>query len=319
MYRLMRWYNQNREEIIVTVIIIALVIIIIQVLNAIAARQNELARQEYANIANTIDNTATSNRDKESVITGEKVPEEEGKKYRDIIKTFVDYCNDNELEKAYNMLSDECKENLYPSLQGFKTNYYDRIFDSYKMYNLENWYNYQDWCTYYIRYIDDILATGNAVSDDIKGDYITIVKGQTDYKINISGYIGRKTIGSRQTNENIEVTIIWEDMYMDYSVFNININNNRENSICIDTKKALYTTCLYDSNSVKYLSYLNEIADEQLIVYRNMVRNLNVKFDKNYNPERKIEGLKMTDIVLNYDNYKNGLEEKTTITIDTKM
>lgn len=50
------------------------------------------------------------------------------------IKKFIDYCNSGETEKAYNMLTDKCKEDMYPSLQNFVDNYYTNKFSTSKNY-----------------------------------------------------------------------------------------------------------------------------------------------------------------------------------------
>ena len=102
---------------------------------------------------------------------------------------------------------------------------------------------------------------------------------------------------------------------MDYTIANIDIKNDNKNTICLDTKQGEQTLYLYDYNYVKYSALLNEIAEERLIVYRNMKNNINIKFNKVYNPEREIAGLVFTDIVLNYEEYINKTEEKSRISI----
>lgn len=46
-------------------------------------------------------------------------------------------------------------------------------------------------------------------------------------------------------------------------------------------------------------------------------KTVTIKFNKMYNPKgRSLRGIEFKDVVLNYDNYKNGLEKKNKITID---
>lgn len=159
MNKLIRLYNQNRALFIAIIGIIALIIIIIQVLNSIVKQQNEANTNKIANDRNSSTNnqSTTISESNVSAVTGEEVIN--NKQKTEVIKEFVKCCNEGEIEKAYNMLTDECKTRVYPSLERFKTGYYDRIFKINRMYTLENWYTSGNLDTYYIRYTEDVLAS----------------------------------------------------------------------------------------------------------------------------------------------------------------
>ena len=154
MHRLIRLYNQNREIVIVIAIIVALILIVIYTLNSIIAKSQEKNLSEMSNLANNSinDKTAISQSDI-SAITGEKVENNESN--AETIKQFIEYCNEGEYELAYNMLSEECKKEVYPSLERFKTVYVDRIFTIKRMHTLKNWYSSRDYDTYFVRYTED--------------------------------------------------------------------------------------------------------------------------------------------------------------------
>lgn len=154
--KLMRLYNQNRAFIIAGVFIIALIIVIIQMLNSHVKEQQEMAKNRIEN-SSTVDNSTTISSGNTSVITGEEVKTNEQSK--ETIKKFVDYCNNKEIEKAYDMLSEDCKKLIYSDINKFKTNYIDRIFYIYRLYTLENWFETNELKTYYIKYTEDILAS----------------------------------------------------------------------------------------------------------------------------------------------------------------
>ena len=129
----------------------------------------------------------------------------------------------------------------------------------------------------------------------------------------------RKISNKITTQNDITVKINWTDMYIDYSILNFSITNDTKKVICIDTKEKINTMYLYDINGVKYTSFLNEIAIEQLVIYRNMERNLKVKFNKMYNTERTIVGIVASDVALNYEEYKEESIAKEAIKIDAKI
>lgn len=283
MNKLIRIYNQNRALIIAIIVIIALIIIVIQTLNGLVKKDQETKRENIANEGNSSTNQSTTILEKDtSAITGEKV--QNNKENTDIIKQFVKYCNEGQVEKAYNMLTNECKERIYPSLERFKTVYYDRIFKINRMYTLENWYTSGKLATYYIKYTEDVLASGNVNSKDNMGDYITVTSLADTNCLNISSYVGSKNINKTETKNGVTITVGKMYMYMDYTILTLKVKNTNKETICIDTKESLDTMYMYDTNGVRYSSFLNENALEELTFRTNMELSTEVKFNKMYNP-----------------------------------
>ena len=317
MHKFMRWINQNRIEFFIIIAIIAFIFIIIQTLNGILEKQNEQKKNEISFRNSSTDESTTISKANESIITREKIPTGLSNIYENIIKQFVEYCNKSEVQSAYDMLSNECKNTIYPTVEDFYSSYYERIFDINRMYTIQNWYKESTSCTYYIRYTEDVLATGNLNSQDNKSDYITIVQTDNGYKLNIDGYIGRTGYGQAVGKENVYITVNYVDIYMDFCILNITVKNNTENTICIDTKENPETLFVYDENNVKYSSFLNEITKDNLIIKKENSKILNVKFNMLYNPSRAVRGVAMQDVVLNYDNYVQNIEKKQKISINT--
>lgn len=318
MHKLFRWYNQNRVFFWLIVIIIALILVVIRILNGLASEENARKRNNLISGNSSTNDSTTISEPNKSVITGEEIPSESSKTNEAIIKQFVEYCNNGEIEKAYDMLTNECKESIYPSLEYFKVNYYQKVFYMKRMYKLENWFAESGLYTYYITYTEDVLATGNLNSADNKADYITVVRDKNGDKLNISSYVGRDVSGKTINRDGVSITINWIDLYMDYTIAHISVKNNTNTTICVDTKEDTQKTYLYDENSVRYTALLNETANEQLTVKRGMTNTLDIKFNKIYNSEREPKGIVFSEIVLNYEEYigKNNSKKSTIINIE---
>ena len=316
MHRLIRLYNQNREFIIAIAIIVALILIVIYTLNTLVAKQQGEKRNEISNLVNSSNNDRTAiHQSGTSSITGEQI--ENNEENQKTIKQFVEYCNEGEYELAYNMLTEECKEKIYPSLERFKTVYIDRIFYINRMFTLENWYSSGNYDTYFIRYTEDVLSTGNVNSYDNMSDYITVDRSKDKNYLNISEFVGYEDIGNSKTSNGVKITINKMYMYMNYTILDITVENSSDNVISIDTKEKNKTLYLYDENSIKYEASLNENGEATLQVRNNGKINVSIKFNKMYNPEtRTISGIKFEDVVLNYEKYIEGTEEKNNIEID---
>lgn len=74
---------------------------------------------------------------------------------------------------------------------------------------------------------------------------------------------------------------------MDYTILNLKVKNNTEGVISLDTKENLNTMYIYDENNVNYESFLNENSEEELQVRRNAEKNIDIKFNKIYNPNSR--------------------------------
>ena len=287
MHKLIRFYNQNRALVIAIIGIIALIIIMIQVMNSFAKEQKQKTLENITKDKNSsTNNQSTTILDgNKSALTGEEVKDSNSSKEQ--IKQFIKHCNEGKVEEAYNMITDECKERIYPSLERFKKSYYNRIFYIKRMYSLENWYTTNRFNTYSIKYTEDVLATGNTNSKDNQSDYITVVRTEGTKCINLNGYVGSQNINRTQSKNGITVTIGKMYIYMDYAILDLEVKNQTNNTIIIDTRENGQSMYLYDENRVKYTAFLNENSEEELKVRRNTQSKISIKFNKMYNPTGK--------------------------------
>lgn len=303
MYRLIRFYNQNRRRILIIILIIVFILGIIQLLNYFS--RMKIAKEDKQNTL--IENTEI-NKDvvsEKSLISGQNVSDTQLNSETELIDEFVKYCNNKDINSAYEMLSEECKEEMFPTIDDFYNNYYKNLFNEYKTYTVENWIG----STYQVRFTGDILSTGNLNTNETKQDYITIVQNNNENKLNINSYIERKIPNEVTEEDNIKVTVKSIDTYMDYEIYNLSIQNNSENSILLDTNDDTKSVYLLDSRDMKYYFYSNEIIANRLMVKSKFTNDLKIKFTNSYSSSRKISSLVFSKMVLNYDEYKN-LENK---------
>ena len=229
MHNLMRFIRQNRKQIIRVALIVAFLIGLLQLLNYLAGQENKSKSGESKkDIYNTSNGTIISDK---SAVSGGSISTSEIKKVNSEIEEFVKYCNENNTEEAYNMISQSCKEELYPNIDDFIEYYYNSLFkDERRTYTIENWVN----DTYMVRFTGDLLATGKSASDFTYQDYITIVEEHGEVKLNINKYIGREEINKEYTSNNIQAVVLYREKYMDYEVYEIKVTNNTGDTILLD-------------------------------------------------------------------------------------
>ena len=306
MSKIIRYWNQNRKQIIIVIAIIAFIIIMLQVINNLAKKTNK-----SNNNTNSTSKVTDLQKPTRSTITGQNVPETVTKENTDIIKTFVDYCNNNQAQKAYELLSNDCKEEFNNNINEFINDYYNRIFKTKKTYNLELLYTEAGSYTYKTTYYEDnLLATGGKGTNNNFEDYITIINQDGERKLNINNFIKNQEINKTQVTNNIEITIKSKKVYRSYEQYKIAIKNSNSAAIILSDGKNSEDICLLDKNDTKYVALLHEIPEYNLSLGAGRTTELNISFNKIYAPTRVIEKVQFGNITINQET-----NTKTSITI----
>ncbi len=307
MNNLRRLYNQNRKGIWWVIIIIAFFLIILQVTNYFVGKANKEKSEEnetnnIVNIDNESNEQIQLNTDK-SVLTGEGLSKTKLNNEVGTIKQFLENCKNNKLEDAYNMLTDECKEEMYASVEDFKEFYSENVFESERVsFEVENWNEN----TYKVDIIPDMLSTGKSNNGIVKQDYITVKKVNDEYKLNINNYIGRRKINNATKEEkDIVITVNYADTYMEYESYNITVRNKRQEDIALDNLYNEKTMYIEDKNDVKYPAYTHEIPKELLILDKGVERTIDIKYYSRYSSTKNIKNLVFSGVILDYDGHIN--------------
>lgn len=316
MSRLRRYYYDNKNQIWKNILIVVSIFIVIQIVNY-------MIKNKYSN--NEQKNTVVSNKDtnsiiNENIIVNDKSLIETSSTKQEVIKSnakiieqFFNYCFQNEIENAYNLLSNDCKEERYKSLSEFKARYIRTNFSvkSEKVVNIENWTGN----IYKISIVDDIMATGNINSKSIQ-DYVTVITEDGENKLNINSFIGKEEINKTIDKNEVKFTIKSKKIYMDYEEYEIRVDNNTENTILLDTKESTKTMYIVDENNIKYYSQSHEVLDGLLKVNSGFSTQLEIKYSRSYSTTRKVKELVFSNMIFDYNEYLNGNVKDETITIN---
>ena len=303
MNRFIRWYNQNRKSIWATIAIIVIIIGVIQLINYFYKVRNE---EELSNLGNQIQNTTINYNynnvrieDNRSGLTGEVISENQETEIG-VIDDFINYCNENNLQSAYDLLTDECKEEMYPTLEDFQESYYNQVFNNVKKnVSVENWIRN----IYKVNFNEDFLSTGRYSKENTIQDYITVVAVNNQYKLNINGYIGREEIAKSKEDNNITIEVETTDIYMDYQFYKIKVTNHSENTILLDDGVNINAMYIEDENGNQYSAYTHELNEGQLIVSPRETKELEIRYYSKYASEKKIDKVVFSRMILNNETY----------------
>ena len=124
------------------------------------------------------------------------------------------------------------------------------------------------------------------------------------------GMIINQEINKTQVTNNIEITIKSKKVYRSYEQYKITIKNNNSTTILLSDGKNSEDICLLDKNDTKYVAFLHEIPEYNLLLRAGRTTELNISFNKIYAPTRVIEKIQFGNITLNQET-----NTKTSITI----
>ena len=291
MHILRNFYNRNRKTIFIVIFCIIVGYMIIRYLNNYYIEKAQKQAQDY-NSSSSTQNTTAIVENQDFDLSGSKKSENTIKQDKDILDEFFEFCNKKEVSKAYNLLTDECKELKYPTLDDFKNSYFNSIFDTTKSYTIENW----NGKTYRIKIQNDLLSTGKVSDNAFIEDYITVVTVNHSYKLNINSYIKRVNISKQSENEIATINVKSKDIYMDYEIYNITIKNNTDSKLLIDDLQKTNSIYLTENKGAKYAFANYELVKAQLEIISGGTIDVSIKFNHAYRSDKKIKTLTFSGI-----------------------
>ena len=155
------------------------------------------------------------------------------------IKNYVDACNEGNFEKAYNMLSDDCKTYSFDNnIQNYVTHvkvkmpmpkkYFIQDYSETKLGN-KSMYIYE------VRYTDDFLATGltNSNYSYIPEKFVFYRDSDGVLQMNIGDFLYHEDIKSISENEYLKVDVA--DKVVEYEIerYNVKFTNRSDKTIVI--------------------------------------------------------------------------------------
>ena len=313
-----RKYNQNRRVIWTVIGIVAFFVIALQVIFGLIRETRDRQRQEQINniysqqqntqnnYENSFNNETNTHQDENNVNSNTSTLTT-----KQVIQQFVDYCNNNQIEQAYNMLSSDCKEAVFPTIQNFQNNYVEKIFTTNRSVKIED--SMYGNSIYKITYSNDILANGGYQSENTFQDYCYITEEDNATRLSINQFIRTEMINKNTTGSSIYANVMQKQIYVDYEIYEIQITNQSDDTILLSTKQADNWEII-DDNDVTYSSNIDEIATERLIMQPQTTAIFNIRFNKIYNTERRINRLNISNVITDYEKYQRG-EEVSTINL----
>lgn len=290
-----RLINQNRKKILYVIFIIIFIFLLIYSMNSIL-QKDEDKKINNSNITQTTKNTMINQKEETQTTLSNNT-------IQNAMKIFVNYCNNNNVEEAYDMLTNDCKEAFnFSTKEVFKKNYLDIRFREKQDYSMVKWSVDGNRTLYLIKFYGDLLSTGGENKE--AQEYYTFVKEENGYKININNFIYCEDKNIDVQKDGVRVHIGKMYVYDQYQEVEVSVENLTEGKIClIGSGSDPRNVYLENDSKVQYsLMYSADGLDDG-IIKKGSTGDYILKFNKAYNVNNKEKYMVFSNIILDYDKY----------------
>lgn len=210
--KISKWSKKHKKELIV---LCGIAFLILCIINTI-----------LKNKAPKIDPPSTTYTPHQSVYQEDvSVPKNYQQPIEDLVEKYFNYCNNGEYENAYNLITEDCRNKVYPTLTQFK-GYVDHVFQGKKkIYNIQNYSVVDNKYIYNVRILDDILATGTTDGYSYYEEKLILIEDNGQFKLSIGEYIGEEKLNIVAENDSMKVEIINKTVEYETETYTVKVTN----------------------------------------------------------------------------------------------
>jgi len=209
-----RLIRNNLKYIFIAVIIFLIIFFINQLLRL----------QKPAQIASTTLDKKTT------VIDNVQISTSEHNKIEDMIKTFVEYCNNNDFDKAYNMLSTDCRKYAYNSSFDEFMEHISKMMPEPRQYSIQAHSNPEsNIYVYNVNYIPDYLSSGLTNQEyRYTTEKMTFKKVKDGYEMAVGDFYNAVELNSIGQNDYIRVEVVNKVEKYEKEIYKVRIKNRSD-------------------------------------------------------------------------------------------
>jgi hypothetical protein len=243
-----------------------------------------------------------------AVITDTEVPKKYREPIENLVDTYFNYCNNGEYEKAYELISAECKQADYPTLDLFKQ-YVDYVFQGKKkVYTLQSYSVVNNVYVYDIKITDDFLANGTSDGYYYYDEKLVLIEENDEFKFSIGQFISKDNPNIVVEDDYMKLEIVDRTVEYETETYRIKVTNKTDDKYIILADGT-------QSNEIKLnLGVREDDPDEYIdsfIVNPGSFRFEEITFTKFYDNDLTSKGIIFGAVrILNNYDYKVGTTQE---------
>lgn len=315
MLKIVRLYNQNRRIVWLVVIIAIFCIAIISLVNKAYQEQSQAnmekltqeltKKSQEENSSDIVDYEKAA----EPLTSGENVHSSVRNEIQGVLEQFIKCVTNNQIQEAYSLLTKECKEIQYPSVESFEQSYCSDI--SNKTYDFQLWTSARSTYVYQVRFLDDMLSSGRDTSNNYLQDYITAIKQDGNYRLNINKLIKVTSLDKTTELHDIKFTLRKVETYLEYEYYEIEITNDSQKEIILDSREQDNSVYVQNNDGLKIRALLYENKEEDLKIDTGETKTIKIKFNNTYNGEKTIQCVGFSNVIYDQEAYQEDEKKGT--------
>ena len=300
--KLRNFWQKYNKIIIIAIIVIALIIIINRILL----------------LNNTPDEPETSYEPHVAVLDdSEEVPEEVAESFEEFIESYVNYCNCGNYVDAYNLVSDDCKKNLFENDYDSFVEYVSERFGTGKRYAIQSYSNTDDLYIYSVKLYDDFLATGltNQSYRYLEEKMAVSYDDNDNIVFSVGNYMESETLQYQASNDYLKAEITESFSKYSYITYTLKITNRTDYTIVIkDGLADCEEVCMVIGSETRNM----EEDGTTIVLEPGEVESYSIIFSKFYDSELEPESiiLNAVRVMENYTGNSETAEEEIENAVD---
>lgn len=187
------------------------------------------------------------------------------KSIEDIVEEYIKYCNEGNYQKAFNMLSEDCREYGFDNNVSKFMNHVLVKMPTPKKYALQDYsninYNGGKIYIYEIKYLDDYLATGLTNSTyTYTSEKISFFEDEDgNIQMNVGNFIYYSDVKCISENDYLKLDVVNKTVNYSIETYKVKLTNRSNYTIVIADGQEEDEVALKLSNEVRKLSDINDI------------------------------------------------------------
>lgn len=183
----------------------------------------------------------------------------------DLIEEYIGYCNEGNYQKAFNMLSEDCRKYEFENdVEKFMEHVLVKM-PVPKKYSIQDYsnvkYGNKRLYIYEIKYIDDLLATGLTNSTySYTSEKLTFYDGDNGIEMSAGNFIYYTDIKSISENEYFKIDIIGKIVNYSIESYQVKLTNRSNYTVVVADGQETNETALILPNEVRNRSDVSDIV-----------------------------------------------------------
>lgn len=216
--KIIDFWKRNKTKILIGLIILIIIIVINTILK---------------NMPKKIPEPSYTYKPHVTVLDDKEVPKKVQQPIESLVDKYFNYCNNGQYEEAYNLISDECKNALYPNLDSFKA-YIDYVFNGKKkLYSLQSYSVVDNTYIYQMRIYDDFMANGTSDGYYYYEEKIILKEINGEMKLSIGEFISKDNPNISVEDEYMRIEIVDRQVDYETETYRVKVTNKTDDKYII--------------------------------------------------------------------------------------